>query len=142
MRKTLLSLLALALAATARAQAPADTATFCGRYYNKEYNVYIRLDAYHKNVRVPDQDVYGDLSGFLGDNQDSRKWLFVDSAVEAPDRLALTIVNDYGSEDLTATFTRQPDGTFLLRQEQGSALKVARNKKWAKLPKSLPFVRQ
>lgn len=142
MRKTILGLLCLASSAAAHAQMPTDTTTFKGRLYNKEYNIYISMDAYHKNVRVPDQDVFGELPGFLGDNQDSRKWLFIDSELVASDKLSLTIVNDYGSEDLTATLTHQPDGTYVLKQQHGSALKVARNSKWTKLPKVLTFSRQ
>lgn len=139
----LLGLWAMSCALWAQKSTPqTDSTTFKGYYYNKEYNLYIRLDAYGKTVRVPDQELYGELPGFLGDNLDTRKWLFTDSEVKAPNQLLLTIINDYGSEDLTATLTLQPDGTFVLKQLEGSTLKVARHKKWAKLPKLLPFVKQ
>ena len=54
----------------------------------------------------------------------------------------LQIVNDYGSEDLEATLTLEKDGTYLLTQGSGSTLKIARNRKWVKMPKKLVFTRQ
>ena len=56
-------------------------------------------------------------------------------------KATIAVINDYGSEDLTATLTVNPDGTYTLRQEKGSVLKIARNRKWVKLPKSLVFHR-
>ena len=47
-----------------------DSTTFKGRFDNKEFNIYIVLDAYHNNVIVPRQEVYGEMSGYLGDYQD------------------------------------------------------------------------
>ena len=54
----------------------------------------------------------------------------------------LEIVNDYGSEDLTATLTLNGDGTFTLKHLDGSTIKIAVNKKWVKLQKTLVFKRQ
>lgn len=144
MRKTILGLACLLSSALSIAQttcADNDTTTFKGHFANKEYNIYICLDAYAKNILVPDQEIFGALSGYLGDNQDSRKWLFTGSSIRRPGELTLSVINDYGSEDLVATLTRQNDTTFVLRQGEGSVLKIARNRKWQKLPKSLTFVK-
>ena len=48
-------------------------------------------------------------------------------------------VNDFGSEDLTATLTVKNDTLYVLKQVDGSTLKVPKNGKWQKLPTSLPF---
>ena len=52
--------------------------TFKGRYYNKEYNIYIDMDLYHQNKLIPGQEFLGEVAGYLGDNIDSRKWIFTD----------------------------------------------------------------
>jgi hypothetical protein len=51
----------------------------------------------------------------------------------------ISIINDYGSEDLTATLTYEKDGSYVLKQEQGSTIKIAVNKKWVKIPSKLVF---
>ena len=54
----------------------------------------------------------------------------------------MNLINDYGSEDLTATLTRKNDSIYILKQEDGSTIKVPRNSKWQKLPKTLEFKRR
>lgn len=144
MKKIVLALVALLMVSVAFAQeqSAVDTTTFRGHYYNKEYNVYIRMNAYRADIIVPGQEVYGELPGFFGDNQDARKWLFTAIEVTTPTTVTLQVINDYGSEDLEATFTRKDDGTFELKQGEGSTMKIARDRKWVKLPKTLVFVKK
>ena len=144
MKKIVLALVALLMVSVAFAQeqSAVDTTTFRGHYYNKEYNVYIRMNAYRADIVVPGQEVYGELPGFFGDNQDARKWLFTAIEVTTPTTATLQVINDYGSEDLEATFTRKDDGTFELKQGEGSTMKIARDRKWVKLPKTLVFVKK
>lgn len=143
-KKLIFALACVLSAATVFARAATsdlDSTTFKGRFDNKEFDVYIVLDAYHNNVTVPDQEVYGEMPGYLGDYQDGRKWLFTASAIKDAKTIELSVINDYGSEDLAATFSLKKDGTYVLRQEKGSGLKIARNRKWLKLPKEMVFVR-
>ena len=119
-----------------------DSTTFKGYLYNEKYNVYIVLDFYHNNVEVPNQEIYGPMSGYFGDRQDGRKWLFTSAKILSKDKAEIQITNDYGSEDLTATLTAIDSKNFKLRQESGSTLKIARNRKWVKMPKELDFVKQ
>ena len=144
MKKIVLALVALlkVSVAFAQEQSAVDTTTFRGHYFNKEYNVYIRMNAYRADIIVPGQEVYGELPGFFGDNQDARKWLFTAVEVTTPTTVTLQVINDYGSEDLEATFTRKDDGTFELKQGEGSTMKIARDRKWVKLPKTLVFVKK
>lgn len=144
MKKIVLALVALLMVSVAFAQeqSAVDTTTFRGHYFNKEYNVYIRMNAYRADIIVPGQEVYGELPGFFGDNQDARKWLFTAIEVTTPTTVTLQVINDYGSEDLEATFTRKDDGTFELKQGEGSTMKIARDRKWVKLPKTLVFVKK
>ncbi len=144
MRKIIMALLGLLMTTMAFAQQVSctDTTTFRGLYNNKEYNVYIRLNAYRSDITVPGQELYGELPGFLGDNQDGRKWLFTSVEVSSATQVMLQVINDYGSEDLEATLTLLPDGTFRLTQGSGSTIKIARNRKWVKLPKTLIFTKQ
>lgn len=119
-----------------------DTTVFAGTFDNKEYNVYLTIDFYHNNVVVPNQEIFGEMAGYFGDKRDNRKWLFTSAEITDSTTATINITNDYGSEDLIATLTKQNDGTFILKQEKGSTLKIARNSKWVKLPKKLLFTKR
>lgn len=119
-----------------------DTTTFKGHIYNQKYNVYIQMNFYQNNVRVPFQEIYGDLPGYFGDKQDGRKWLFTNATIKNNKTAEIQIINDYGSEDLTAILTQVNDSTFRLKQTKGSNMKIARNRKWVKLPNELNFIRK
>ena len=119
-----------------------DSTIFKCELFNKEYNVYIRIDLNSKQIRVPGQDIFGFVPGFFGDYEDARKWLFTDAELMNLHTAKLQIVNDYGSEELEATLSYEKDGTYVLTQGSGSILKIARNRKWVKIPKKLVFTRR
>ena len=111
--------------------------------YNNEYDVYLRIDFYNESVSVPGNELYGRLPGFLGKKNNSFCWAITAARVADDETSAeLSLINDYGSEDLTASLTRENDSVYVLRQEKGSTLKVPKNGKWQKLPKTLPFKRK
>lgn len=122
-------------------KANADSTTFKGYLYNKQYNVYINMDFYHNNIIVPYQEIYGELPGYFGDKQDGRKWLFTNATIKNKKEAEIQIINDYGSEDLVATLTRVNDTTYVLKQGKGSTIKIARNRKWVKMPGELEFIK-
>lgn len=115
-----------------------DSTAFRAYLYNKEYDVYMRINFYGQDVVVPGQEFYGQLPGFLSKTHDSFCWLVL-SAKMSGNVAELTMINDYGSEDLTATLTCLNDSTYVLRQQDGSTLKVPKDRKWQKLPKELEF---
>lgn len=115
---------------------------FKGIYYNKELDIYIVLDFYKSKLLVPGQSVLGEVSGYLGDNRDSRKWIFLDAMPVDKLSYKADVINDYGSEDLIASFVNDTDSTIVLKQFEGSAIKIARNSKWQRLPKQITFVRK
>ena len=108
---------------------------------NKEYNVYLRIDFYQDNISVPGQDLYGKLPGYLAKQHNSFCWLITSAEVEG-NKATLQMINDYGSEDLTATLTAENDSVYVLKQIEGSTLKIPNNGKWLKLPKTLELRRQ
>ena len=112
---------------------------FKGIIGNAEYRIYIKMNLYKNNVTVPGQEIFGELPGFMGDSIDSRKWLFTSAKIHK-NTAKLTITNDYGSEDLVATLTFNKDNTYTLKQVEGSNMKIARQRKWKKLPKTLVFI--
>lgn len=145
MKKILLIAFVALLSLSAAAQNKVtgkDSTTFKGYLYNEKYNVYLVIDFYHNNVIVPNQEIYGEMAGYFGDRQDGRKWLFTDAKIISKDKAEIQITNDYGSEDLTASLTAIDDKNFKFRQEDGSTLKIARNRKWLKMPKELNFVKR
>ena len=118
-----------------------DSTIFKGYLSNNEYEVYLQINFYQNDIKVPGQEIFGTIAGFLGDRKDSRKWLITDAAIEGK-TAHLSIINDYGSEDLTADLTLESDGTYSLKQITGSNIKIARNRKWVKIPKKLTFMKK
>lgn len=110
---------------------------------NKEYKVNLRIDLYQQNITVPGQDLYGELPGYLWKQNNSFCWLITSAEVDDSGKTAtLQLINDYGSEDLTATLKAESDSVYVLKQIEGSTLKVPNNGKWQKLPKTLEFRRR
>lgn len=87
---------------------------------------------------MPGQEVFGKVAGYLGAKRDTRKWIISDVTIKG-NTATLTIINDYGSEDLVATLTRNADGTYTLKQVEGSTIRIVVNNKWVKLPKTMLF---
>ena len=140
MKKTLLTLTFGLLSSCLLAQN--EGKVFRAYLFNKEYDVYLRIDFYNESISVPGNELYGKLPGYLGKNNNSFCWPITAVKLKDEHTAELSLINDYGSEDLTATLTQQNDSTYILKQEKGSTLKVPKNGKWQKLPKTLPFMRK
>ena len=136
MKRTLVMTFLLSVVLSIEAQ---HMSVFKGYLYNDEYQVYINMDFYWNNIKVPGQEIFGELPGYFGSKRDGRKWLFVAAELKDSITAKLTITNDYGSEDLEAVLRRFPDGSFELQQNDGSTIKIAVNRKWVKIPKRLQF---
>ena len=136
--KEKLLLMALLLCSLGVSAQQNDSTAFRAYLYNKEYDVYMRINFYGQDVVVPGQEFYGQLPGFLSKTHNSFCWLVL-SAKMSGNVAELTMINDYGSEDLTATLTCLNDSTYVLRQQDGSTLQVPKDRKWQKLPKELEF---
>lgn len=118
-----------------------DSTIFKGYLSNNEYEVYLQINFYQNDIKVPGQEIFGTIAGFLGDRKDIRKWLITNATIEGK-TAHLSIINDYGSEDLIADLTLESDGTYSLKQITGSNIKIARNRKWVKIPKKLTFMKK
>lgn len=138
MKRSLTFLFCMLVAMMAMAQ---DSLTFKGKIVNDEYQVWIQMDFYGQTVVCPGQEIFGENPGYLGAKRDTRKWIVMDADIDGK-TASLTIVNDYGSDDLTALLTLQADGSYLLEQKDGSPLRIVVNNKWVKLPKRLTFKRE
>ena len=134
MKKTLIIAFTLLSALTIKAQ---KDSIFKGYLYNDEYQVYIEMDFYHNNIKVPGQEIFGELPGYFGAKRDVRKWLFTSAELKDSTTAKLAVTNDYGSEDLEAILKKLPDGNYELQQKEGSTIKIAVNRKWVKIPKHL-----
>ena len=138
MKRFLMLLLAMASILVGAAQNVNSNQVFHTYIYNDEYKVYMDVNLYEANISVPGQDVFGTVPGFFGALRDSRKWLVTDAKIVGKNKAELEIINDYGSEDLTATLTYNPkDDTYVLKQTGGSRLKIVVNRKWLKIPAKL-----
>lgn len=138
MRNAILTLLLLLSAIAARAQ-QADSTAFKGYLLNKEYNVYMRINFHDQDVVIPGQEVFGQMAGYLCKENTVYCWMITDVTIDR-NKALLEMANDYGSEDLTATLTRENDSVYTLRQQSGSTIKVPNKSKWQKLPATLTFM--
>jgi len=109
---------------------------------NNEYEVYLRINLYDQNIEIPGQELYGQLPGYLGKLRNSFCWVITSCNVKSEEKAELQLINDFGSEDLEATLTRENDSIYVLRQVTGSTIKIPKNGKWQKLPKTLRFIRK
>ena len=139
-KRLILLLLCGCMSATLFAQG--DKRSFRAYLINNEYNVYLRINFYDQDIEVPGQSLYGKLPGFLGKEHNSFCWVITSCKVKNEKSAEMQLINDYGSEDLTATLTRVDDSTYVFRQEAGSTLKVPKNGKWQKLPKRFVLKRR
>lgn len=139
MKKTIATMLLLLSLLQANAQE--KSGPFRAYLFNKEYNVFLKIDFYKQDITVPGQDLYGELPGYLSKRSNTFCWLI--TSVDVKENTAtLQMINDYGSEDLTATLTAKSDSIFVLKQIDGGTLKVPNNGKWQKLPKTMELKRQ
>ena len=111
---------------------------FKAHIVNDEFQVWMDIDFYHNNIIVPRQEIFGEVPGYFGAVRDTRKWIISDAVIKGK-KAILTIINDYGSEDLKAELKRNSDGTYTLTRLEGSTMKIVVNNKWVKIPKDITF---
>ena len=116
---------------------------FKGVIINKANDVFMRINLYEDDIKIPGQEILGNTYGYIKKNTDSRVWIIIGVTMdEKHNKALLEMVNDYGSEDLNTELSIQSDSTYLLRQLQGSTIKMAGNGKWIKLPKEMKFIKK
>ena len=140
MRKNLLTLFFSLVASTVVAQK--DNTAFRAYIYNNEYDVYLRINFYDQDITIPGQELYGELPGYLGKKNNSFCWVITSCKLNSDHEAEMQMINDFGSEDLTATLTRKNDSIYILKQKRGNTIKVPRNGKWQKLPGQIEFKRK
>lgn len=121
--------------------AQSDSTAFRCKLLNNEFKVYMHIDLLRQQIEVPGQEIYGPLPGYVGKERYTFVWPIVSATVKGK-TATLTLVNDYGSEDLTASLTRENDSIYVLKQLEGNTLKLPHNGKWLKLPRTVKFKRQ
>ena len=134
MKRMVTAFMSLAFATALNAQ---GRQVFKGYLYNDEYQVYLDIDFYQKNILVPNQEIFGQLPGYFGAKRDMRKWLITDIKLLNDSTARVDIINDYGSEDLSATLYKDKNGNSILKQGEGSTIKIVVDRKWVKIPKTL-----
>ena len=139
MRKILLSAALLLAAVTGSAQEERNL--FKGYFVNEDLNVYMRMDL-QNSMDIPDHELFGPLPGFLAKQHNGFYWLIIDAHIKNNKKATIQLVNDYGSEDLTATIRIPNDSVMILEQVEGSPIKVPKDGKWFKLPSKITFKRK
>jgi hypothetical protein len=108
-----------------------------GTYYNAEYQIFLHLSVDSCDVTVPDQEIYGSLPGYFSSKRDSRLWLVTECERLKANKVEVTVINDYGSEDFTATLTEDDNGVLTMKHLGGSTYKIVVNSKYVKIPKEI-----
>lgn len=119
-----------------------DRRLFEGEFVNTERHIFMSINLYDKNMKIPGQEVLGEVLGYLGTQKDSRLWLMMDAKIVSPQQAQISIINDYGSEELDAMLVFTNDSVCILKQSTGSPIKFAINNKWVKIPKQLTLKRK
>lgn len=120
----------------------ADSTLFRAHIYNKEYDVSMHINFYDADIIVPQMELFGSLPGYLTNGHAVFCWLVTEAELRDERTAQLVMVNESGTEDLTATLTCINDSTYTLNQQKGSTLKVLKGRKWQKLPSSMTFKRK
>lgn len=118
-----------------------DSIAFIGEFHNNEYNVYIKINFIDKDILVPGQEILGELDGYFCSTQSSHIWPITSSEVEGS-TAKIEVINNYGSEDFTASIILKDNNTLEFKHLKGSTFKFPVNKKWQKLPSKLTFIRK
>ena len=118
-----------------------DSIAFIGEFHNNEYNVYIKINLIDKDILVHGQEILGELDGYFGSTQSSHIWPITSSEVEG-NNAKIEVINNYGSEDFTASIILKDNNTLEFKHLKGSTFKFPVNKKWQKLPSKLIFIRK
>ena len=140
MRRLLLATTLLLGGLCAMAQ-QTDGQAFRGYLVNHEFNVYMRINFYEKDVVITWQDVFGQLPGFMARYGDARCWIVAEATMDG-NKAELEMINDYGVDDLTATLTQVNDTTYTFQHRSGSPMKYRENGKWRKLPSTMTFIKK
>ncbi|MBP3219683.1 MAG: hypothetical protein J6M37_04360 [Prevotella sp.] len=113
---------------------------FCGKFNNEEYKVFLKINFTEKDIIVPNQEVFGELDGYIGSTQCNTVWPITSSDIKGKNAF-IEVINNYGSEDFEATLKILNDSTIQYEHNNGSTLKFPVNKKWHKIPNKLIFKR-
>ena len=140
--KKLFSLFCICTLFSLVAKSQENNYMFKGHFFNSEYNVYLKIDLHGDGIIVPDHDLFGPLPGYLGKMNNSFFWLITSKNIKNKKFANIELINDYGSEDLSASLSLKNDSTLVLKQLKGSEIKVPNKGKWQKLPAELVFKRK
>ena len=136
MKKTIVTVLMTCMSLFVSAQ------SMNGYYYNDEYQVYLRINAESQDVTVPGQEIYGELTGYFGSKRDGRLWLITDAKKTEKNKLLITVINDYGSEDFEALLQEDNEGRITMKHKSGSTFKIVVDRKYVKIPKEIVLTLQ
>lgn len=100
------------------------------------------MNLYSQDILVPDQEVLGKMAGYVGSLQCTQVWTIVTAKIIDSKTAKITLINNYGSEDLTCILKLNADKTYTLNKEEGSTLKFPVRGKWQKIPGNLTFVKK
>lgn len=136
MKHLLFTILCLISSVDIYAQGP-----FKGKFVDESHEIFIVINLYDKDVVIPDQEIYGEMDGFVGSRRNTLVWMITDSKIISDKKAEIEIVNDYGSEDADAELIFEDANTLVYNKKHGSNLRFSKNGKWIRMPSKLTFIR-
>lgn len=138
MKKLIILALFILLTSIAFAQ---NDSLFIGKFVNEEYRIFLKINLIEKNVKVPGQDVLGEVDGYIGSADCNHIWAIVSSEIKGQ-TVCFSVINNYGSEDFEAIITINKDGSIVFQHKGGSPLKFPVKGKWHKIPTKIIFIKE
>ena len=115
---------------------------FKGKFVNDEYEIFLVINLYDKDVLIPNQEIYGEMDGFVGSKRNSLVWMITSSKIVSDKQADIELVNDYGSEDADAVLTFTDENTLVFNKKKGSNLRFSKNGKWFRTPSKITFIKK
>ena len=136
MKRLIIALFAIAMPSM-KMVAQGELKPFAGYFINEEYNIYLKIDLHGDGLEVPEHEMFGLLPGYLGKKNNNFYWIVMSGKIKSKKTATIEMINDYGSEDLSASLTMKNDSIYLLKLLDGSDLKVPNKGKWQKIPSEI-----
>lgn len=108
-----------------------------GRYSNEQYNLYLVLDVDNPKVKIPGDDIYGEMPGYFGAKGYEHYWMIIECTRVSDNKAEITVINDSGSEDFMATLTEDSEGNITMKHLDGSPFKSVVKGKYVKVSKKV-----
>ena len=110
-----------------------------GKFYNKDYGIYLNLDLYKESIEIPGYSFFGKVNGYI-DGKIHSTWILVSYKIHE-DHAHIRLSNDQGAESQSIIISCPNDSILNYRAIDGNHIKRVQKGKFVKIPQELIFNR-